>query len=104
MRTYQPTVSFKRTVGGTNVLAGPAEVSKYIWGVSGRTDKTIGLQVDELYRAWSTDRANGFAAAVAVLDETWGNIGTRSAVFTTAPTFSYINDQNVIAAFGLTEV
>lgn len=104
MRTYQPTVSFQRSVSGTNVLAGPSEVSKFVWGVSGRTDKTIGLQLDEMFRAWSADRAAGLAAAVAVLDETWGDIGTRNAVFTTPPTFTYQNDNSVIAAFGLTEV
>ena len=104
MRTYQPTVAFKRSVSGTTVLAGPADVSKYVWGVSGMTDKAIGIQIDEMYRAWSADRATGIAAAVAILDETWGNIGTRSAVFSTPPTFEYLNDKNVIAAFGLTEV
>lgn len=104
MRTYQPTVNFERTIGGTNVLTGPAEVSKFIWGVSGVTDKAIGLQVDAMYRAWNLDRASGIAAAIAVLDETWGDIGTRSAVFTTPPSFAYVNNLYVIASFGLTEV
>lgn len=104
MRTYQPTIGFQRTVGGTNVLTGPAEVSKYIWGVSGVTDKAIGLQLDQLYRAWNLDRASGLAAAVGVLDTTWGDIGQKSAVFSTAPTFTYVNDYYVVAAFGLTEV
>lgn len=104
MRTYQPQVNFERTLGGANVLSGPANVSKYIWGVSGVTDKAVGLQLDALYQAWNLDRASGIAAAVAVLDETWGNIGTRSAVFTTPPTFSYTSDLYVVASFGLTEV
>ena len=104
MRTYQPTVNFERTVGGTNVLTGPAELSKFIWAVSGVTDKAIGLQIDALYRAWNLDRAAGSAAAVAVLDETWGNIGTRSAVISTPPSFNYVSDLYVVASFGLTEV
>lgn len=104
MRTYQASVTFQRTVSGSQVLSGPPTVSKYVWGVSGLCDKTIGLQLDDLYRAWNLDRANGISAAVAVLDLTWGTIGQRSAVFSTPPSFTYYNNVAIFANFGLTEV
>jgi len=104
MRTYQPTIAYQRTVSGAQVLAGPADIPKYVWAVNAVTDKDTAEDVDEMYRAWALDRADGTAAAVAVLDETWGTIGQRTAVFSTAPTYGYVNNMFVVATFALTEV
>ena len=104
MRTYAPTTDFQRTVGGTQVLAGPSNVSKYIWAVSAVTDKATALMLQELYENWDLDRSTGISAAVAVLDETWGPQQQSSAVFSTAPTWTFVTEYYVINTFGLTEV
>ncbi len=104
MRTYAPTTAFQRTVGGTQVLNGPSNISKYIWAVSAITDRATALALQELYENWDYDRASGVSAAVGVLDETWGSNVNASAVFSTAPTWTYVTEYYVINTFGLTEV
>ena len=104
MRTYAPTIEFQRTVGGTQVLAGPSNVSKYIWAVSAVTDKATALMLEELYENWDLDRSTGLSAAVAILDETWGSSVNASAVFSTPPSWTFVTEYYVINTFGVTEV
>ena len=103
-RTYSGEATFEYSTDGSLVLGGPAYVQKYLWTIDCIITKTAGLELDQLYREWDTDRASLLAAAVGIVDDTWGPQYTGNAVFASPPKFTYLNGNRCIASLGLQEV
>jgi hypothetical protein len=50
------------------------------------------------------DRATGAAAALGIVDQTFGSTVNASAIFSTAPSFSKFGPTHMLVSFGLIEV
>jgi len=103
-RTYQSTATFSQSANGASILAGTPSRQKFIWAISSPMATADAAQLDEMFRAWDADRASGLAAAVAVVDTTFGNSVTTSAIFSTPPSFRRMSPAYSMVDFGLTEV
>lgn len=103
-RTYQSTAQFSQSANGTSILTGAPFRQKYIWAVSSPMPTAEAANFDAMFKAWDADRANGLAAAVGVIDETFGTTVNTSAIFSTPPTYTRMSPAYMMVAFGLTEV
>lgn len=77
---------------------------KFIWAISSPMSATDAAGLDNMFKAWDADRASGLAAAIAIVDNTFGDNVTTSAVFTTPPSFRRMSPALSMVDFGLTEV
>ena len=103
-RTYQGNFNIGQSANGASVMSGPAYRQKYIWAISAIVSKADALSIDAMFRDWDADRAVGESAAVGVADDTWGATVNSNAVFSTPPSFTYLNGSDTLVTFGLTEV
>ncbi len=103
-RTYQSTASFSQSANGTTILGGPAFRQKYLWVISSLITTVKAAEIDEMFQAWDTDRANGLPAAVGVTDTTFGPVVNANARISTPPTYSRMSPVLTMVTFGLTEV
>ena len=103
-RSYSGESGYETGIPGTTMLAGVAYKQKRIWTISAVTNKTVALEIDEMFRKWDEDRASGTAASIGLLDQTFGPDVSATVVFTTAPVYNYTSETFVVVSFGLTEV
>lgn len=103
-RSYVNSVQFDLSANGTNIMGGPAYSQKFQWVVSSIVDSADALTFDQLYRSWDADRAEGRSAAVGIIDQTFGPDVDTSAVFVTAPVYTYMGPKLTMVSFGLQEV
>ena len=103
-RTYLPQGDFSRSVSGSQILTGAPVRAKFLWAISAPLQKSDALILDSMYRAWDQDRGSGISAAVGILDQNFGPDVSGSAVFSTAPGFTYLSKTFIICDFALTEV
>lgn len=103
-RTYQASTTFRPSSNGTAVLTGPSFRQKYLWAISGPLTKAEAEDFDDMFRAWDQDRSNGLAAAVGIIDQTFGGEVNTSAIFSTPPSYTRMGPNYVMVSFGLTEV
>jgi len=103
-RTYLDGFSFSNSANGANIITGAPYSQKYLWAISTPIAKADAITFDAMFKAWDTDRSNGLAAAVAVVDDTFGPQVSTNAVFSTNPTYDRWGPAFVLVSFGLTEV
>lgn len=103
-RTYLSEAAYESSANGTTILSGPAYRQKYVWAVSCHMTPTKAQELDAMFRAWDIDRSNGYAAAIGVVDETFGTQVSTSALFSTPPSYVYVSPTITLVSFGLTEV
>lgn len=103
-RSYVGSTVFSFSGTGAAIVSGSTSVQKRIWAISSPIPTNEAESFDEMYRAWDTDRANGIAAAVGIVDQTFGATVSSSAVFSTAPTYSQFGHAYMVVSFGLTEI
>lgn len=103
-RSYTGTANLGKSANGTSIMSGPAYGQKYFWAVSSIVLDATALEFDALFKAWDALRATGAAAAVGILDQTFGADVNTNAVFTTPPTYTRMGPNYTMVSFGLTEV
>ena len=103
-RTYQSTSSFSLSANGTSILGGPAFRQKYQWVLSSIVTRTEAEQIDLLFQAWDTDRAQGLPAACGIVDQTFGPDVITNAVFVAPPSYNRLSPKSTLVSFGLEEV
>jgi len=103
-RSYIGSASFEISAGGTAVLSGPTVRERHIWAISAVLPKAQAESFDAMFKAWDNDRSDGLAAAVGVIDETFGPDVNTNAVFSTPPTYSRFSHTHMVVSFGLTEI
>lgn len=103
-RQYVGTFSFSKSASGTNIMDGTAYGQKYMWTISTKMTPTEARELDDMFKAWDIDRAEGYAAAIGIVDETWGADVNTSAVFATAPVYTRLSPAIVSVSFGLEEI
>lgn len=103
-RSYVSSTSFEQSANGTSILGGPAYGQKYQWVISTVMPKDDAIAFDAMFQAWDGDRANGFAAACGVSDQTWGPTVSASALFVTPPSYTRMGNTLMLVSFGLQEV
>lgn len=103
-RTYQSSATFIQSSNGASIITGAPYRQKYIWAVSSPMTKAEAASLDAMFQAWDADRANGLAAAVGIIDQTFGAEVNTSAVFSTPPSYTRMSPTHMMVSFGLTEV
>jgi len=103
-RTYMADASYDMSANGASILGGPAFRQKYIWTISCHQTPAKAQELDAMFRAWDIDRSDGYAAAIGIVDETFGSQVTTSALFSTPPSYVYISPSITLVSFGLSEV
>ncbi|MBP47147.1 MAG: hypothetical protein CMH53_04345 [Myxococcales bacterium] len=103
-RAYESTAQFSRGVSGQQIITGRPGRQKFIWAISGLLAEADAKELDDMFKAWDTDRSAGLAAAVGITDETLFDTLTSSAVFSTPPSFIRTGPNHLTASFGLAEV
>jgi len=103
-RSYTSTASYSQSANGTTVLEGPATRQKYQWAISSVMDSSRAPALDEMFRAWDTDRAAGLPVACGITDNTFGAEVSAAVVFVTPPSYDYMGPGYTLASFGLQEV
>ena len=103
-RIFDSSATFSRGASGQQLISGNSSRQKYIWAVSGLLTEADAVNIEEMFKAWDTDRASGAAAAIGVTDQTFGASVTTSAIFSTPPSFIRTGPGHFTVAFGLTEV
>ena len=103
-RTYQQSAQFTQSANGTSIISGAPYRQKYIWAVSSPMTTAEAASFDAMFQAWDTDRAAGYAAAVGIIDETFGSQVNTSAIFSTPPAYNRMSPTHMMVSFGLTEV
>lgn len=104
-RSYQESASYSQSANGASVLSGPAFRQKYSWAISTVITNTDADLLMEMFESWDTDRSSGLSAAVGLTDQTGpGPSITTNAVFSTAPTFTRMGPNRMMASFGFLEV
>lgn len=103
-RSYGDSANLGRSANGATILTGPAFRQKYIWAISCIVPTADAESLDLLFRGWDTDRAAGLAAAVGVLDETFGSPVSSNTTFSTPPSFDRLSPSHYLVSFGLTEI
>ena len=102
-RSFGNTGSFSESANGTSILSGPGYAQKFIWALNGLFTKEEAEELYSLFIAWDNDRAQGRAAAVGLLDQTFGGSLNTTATFTTPPSFTK-NGEMFEVSVGLTQV
>jgi len=103
-RSYVNSATFDLSANGANILGGPAFRQKYQWVISSVMDTAIAQDFDIMFRAWDLDRGRGEAAAVGIVDQTWGADVSTNAVFVTPPVYTRMGPNLTLVSFGLQEV
>ena len=103
-RSYVGSAAFSLSANGASILGGPAFRQKYQWVISTVMDTLDATEFDLMFQDWDTDRASGLAAACGIVDNTWNNTVTTSAVFVTPPTYTRLSPMLTLVSFGLQEV
>lgn len=107
-RQYVDNLDFSFSTSGATIQQGNSRITRRTWAIASFVDKETGFVLEDLYRAWDTYRAAGFASTVAITD------GTRlknpsvpiqtSVVFTATPTYEARPGLLQLVSFGMTEV
>lgn len=103
-RSYVSQANFDYSANGTQILDGPAFLQKYQWVIATVMEKDVALEFDDMFRAWDQARADGLAAAVGIIDQTWGSTVDTNAIFVTPPTYTKLGPNLALVSFGLQEV
>lgn len=103
-RTYDGSVEFQRTATGTTSIAGLGRRQKYIWAINAHLTEAKAEEVDNMFKAWDNDRAQGRNVACGITDQTLFNSITSTAIFSTPPSFTYIAPNRIAVALGMTEI
>ena len=103
-RQYENAAAFNRSQTGALIQSGPRFTQKYMWTIDCMVDTNVAEDLDALYSAWDSDRAQGQSVAVGITDATFGSTLTSQATFTSAPTFTYASPRKTIVSFGLMQV
>lgn len=103
-RSYGEGAQFSLSANGTSILSGAAFLRKRIWAISTPMSNADAANFDEMFTRWEQDRGTGAAAAIGLVDTTFGSTVTTSAIFSTAPSFSKFGHTHMLVSFGLTEV
>lgn len=103
-RSYTDTQSFNISTTGATVLSGLPIRRRYQWTISVPLSKAQAEDVDDMFKAWESDRADGAITAVLVQDSTFGTTINSAAVFTSPPIYDQFGPANILVNFGLTEV
>lgn len=103
-RTYQQSATFTQSANGASIISGAPFRQKYIWAIASPMTTAEAASLDAMFRAWDVDRSNGLAAAVAVVDTTFGTTVNANAIFSTPPSFTKMSPAYMMVTFGLTEV
>jgi hypothetical protein len=103
-RSYSNLASFSFSANGSSIMTGPANQQKRIWAISGPLPTAQAISFDAMYRSWDQDRGNGLAAAIGIIDQTFGPEISTSAVITTPPTYSRMGPVLTMVSVGLTEI
>ncbi len=103
-RQYIGSYEFSLSTSGANVMSGPSFNDRYQWTISTKVTKAEAENFDAMYRAWDTDRSEGKAAALGVIDETFGATVNTSAIFITPPSFNRLSAKVFLLSFGMQEV
>ena len=103
-RQYESTAEFGRSSSGATSLGGSSSRQKYIWAISALITKEESIVLDQMFRSWDSDRADGYPAGCGLTDETFGDSLTTTVVFTTPPSYIYLNKSVVQVDFGVVEV
>lgn len=103
-RQYENAAGFNRSQTGALIQSGPRYDQKYIWTIDCLVDTTDAYDLDALYKAWDSDRAQGKSVAVGITDATFGATLASQATFVSAPVFTYASPRKTIVSFGLTQV
>lgn len=103
-RSYTDQGSFTISSTGATVMSGLPIRKRYQWTISAPLSKPQAEALDEMFRAWDADRAQGAVAALGVVDSTFGGILNTSAIFTSPPIYDLYGPSNVLVSFSLTEV
>jgi hypothetical protein len=103
-RTYSNSTSFSFSANGSSIMSGPAYQQKRIWAISSLLTKAQAISFDAMYRSWDLDRGNGLAAAIGIIDQTFGPDINTSAAITTPPTYTMTSPGYTTVSVGLTEI
>lgn len=103
-RQYESTTSFTRSASGASILAGNSGVQKRIWVVSAHVTQAEAQELDDMFAAWDTDRANGQTVGCGLTDTCWGPTINATVIFSTPPSYIYINPKLAQVDFAVTEV
>ena len=104
-RTYQESASYDLSANGASILSGPAFRQKYVWAISTIVPNADAYLLMGMFENWDTDRSNGLAAAVGIVDQTGpGADVSTNAIFSTTPSFTRMGPKNMMISFGLAEV
>lgn len=103
-RQYNNTASFEYGLAGATQLNGPAFRQKNTWIVDALIPSADAQVIDSMFRAWDQDRADGVNAAVGLTDTCFGATINTTAVFSTAPSYTYNGPAFTGVSFVLSEV
>ena len=103
-RQYSGDASFVYGLAGSTQLDGPAYRQKYVWVISAYLNAEQAKDLNDLFKTWDADRAQGYPAACGLIDETFFDTVTTNVVFATPPEFVRINPNYFSASVGLNEV
>lgn len=103
-RRYESSVAFTRGISGQALISGQANRQKYIWAVSALLDHAEAKTLDDMFKAWDSDRATGAPVAIGVTDQTLFDPVTTSAIISTPPTYIRTGPHHFTVSFGLVEV
>jgi hypothetical protein len=103
-RSYNNSTSFSFSANGSAIMSGPANQQKRIWAISSRLTTAQAISFDAMYRSWDLDRGNGLAAAIGIIDQTFGPEISTSAVITTPPSYTMTSPTHMNVSVGLTEI
>ena len=79
-RTYLSDVSYGQSLKGATILTGPAFRQKYIWTISAHLSPAKAQELDAMFRAWDTDRSDGYSAALGPVSYTHLTLPTICSV------------------------
>ena len=103
-RTYEPSAGFQRGLSGQQLITGSSGRQKFIWAISGVLTEADAKELDDMFKAWDTERSLGKAAAIGITDQTLFDSLTTSAIFSTPPSYIRTGPHHFTVAFGLAEV
>lgn len=107
-RQFVDNLDFGFSTSGATIQQGNSRITRRTWAVASFIDKETGFLLEDLYRAWDTYRAAGFASTVAIEDSTRLADPSvpilTSVVFTATPTFEARPGRLQLVSFGMTEV
>jgi len=102
---YEANVEY--TAAGLVVLDGPSQAHKRLWTISALTNKTVAINLVNLFSTWDAARANGNIAGLTITDETFGSsTGAVNVFFSSPPQPEIVGEVNTLwqVGFSLAEI